>query len=120
MPRNSIERPHKIYGSYVELNFKIIKDDRLTWADKAYYAILLDRSSYEDRGWSFQTHETMVEFGFSLRYSKTISKKLHDLGFIDKKRSKNGFVSIPTELYKKTSLLVTEDPQVEYMKVVKR
>ncbi len=111
----------RITGPYGEFSFKLMRDDRLTWAEKSYYVALLDRATFEDQGWSFQTHETMeAHYGFSVRYSKTLSKSLYTKGFIEKKKSKNGFISIPLERYNKTidKARVDEDPGV-YMKVRK-
>ncbi len=108
--------PLQISGQYAQFNYKLMRDERLTWAEKAYYIALLDRSTFEDQGWSFQKHETMLRYGFDKRYSKDLAKSLHDKGFIRKKRSKHGFVTYPLEFYlEETSMF--KEKEGTYMKI---
>ncbi len=117
MPKDT--KSLKITGSYTQFSLKLYKDDRLTWAEKAYYIALIDRANFEGRGWSFQTHEKMEErYGFAARYSKDLSASLHKKGFITKKRSKHGFISYPLELFK-DNIDKAEEEKVIYMKVHK-
>lgn len=114
------DRSHKIPGPYAEFNLKLMLDDKLTWAEKAYYVALLDRAGYEDRGWSFQTHEKMSRYGFTSRYSKDLSRSLHEKGYIKKLQSKHGFVSHPTEFYgSDIRRSLVEEEEAIYMRIHK-
>ena len=60
----------------------VLNDQKLSYGERIYYSLVVDRAGYECQGFSMQNHETFADLGFSVESSKEMVKSLKKKGYI--------------------------------------